>query len=172
MAQHSTPLSPYLDGASNPPKSKRVSANPRKIWIGAVLLAFLPSLSTTLASSIAINSNSAIEFGQGSQATVVCDSSITVAIGTEWSQVDTFFKASTITLGDLNTTSGACLGKTLTIKALSSSGSEIDLNGPSTSGNSLSLSVSSAGSTTATQVLNITGSVNSVEIARVTVETA
>lgn len=171
MAQHSTPLSAYLDGPAAPTKSKKPAKSSRKVWVGTLLLAFLPSLSTTFASSIAINSNSAIEFGQGQQATAVCDSSITVAIGTDWSPADAFFRASSITLGDLDTTSGHCLGKTLTVKALNSSGTEIDLNG-ATSGNALTLSVTTAGSTTATQALTISGSVNSVNIARVTIETA
>jgi hypothetical protein len=171
MARHSTPLSAYLDGPAAPIRAKKKVKNLRKLWIGALLLAFLPSLSTTFASSIAINNNAAIEFGQGSQATAVCDSSITVAIGTDWSQSNSFFKASSITLGDLDTTAGHCLGKTLTVKALNSSGDEIDLNGPE-SGNSLILSGFSAGTTSDTKVLSILGNVNSVDIARVTIETA
>jgi hypothetical protein len=171
MAHHSTPLSAYLDGPSVPAKAKKTVKNSRKMWIGALLLAFLPSLSTTFASSIAIGSPGPIEFGQGSQATAVCDSSILVAIGTEWSQNSSFFKATSITLGDLDTTSGHCLGKTLTVKALDSTGSEIDLNG-ATAGNALTLSGFSAGTDHDSKVLNISGTINSVDIARVTVETA
>lgn len=171
MSHNSTPLSAYLDGPTAPTKQKRISKNPRKMWIGALLLAFLPSLGTTFASSISINSDTAVEFGQGTQSTEVCDESITLAIGTEWSSASSFFRASTITLGDLDTTAGACLNKTITVKALNSSGTEIDLNG-ATTGNALTLPVSTAATATETRVLNIGGTINSVDIARITIETA
>jgi hypothetical protein len=166
MAHQSTPLSAYLDGPSTPIKAKKTAKNSRKMWVGALLLAFLPSLSTTFASSIAINSNAAIEFGQGSQATATCDNSITVQIGTTYDNGSSTFRATSITLGDVDTAS--CLNKTLTVKALN------------LSGNTLNLMVDGSAITyTPTQnngiqqvTLPITGTINSVDIARVTVETA
>ena len=172
MSHNSTPLSAYLDGPTAQTRQKRISKNPRKMWIGALLLALLPSLGTTFASSISINSDTAIEFGQGTQSTEVCDDAINIAIGTEWSSANSFFRATAITLSDLNTTSGNCFEKTLTVKALDSNGTEIDLNGAGTTGNALTLSVTTAGSATATEVLTISGDVNSVDLARVTIETA
>lgn len=172
MANKSTPLSSYLDAPVSQTNNVKRSGMKKKLWVGSLLLAFLPGLSTTLASSITINNSQSIEFGQGSQATAACDDSITVTIGTTWSQANSFFTASTLTLGDLNTTAGKCLNKTITVKALNSSGTEIDLNGAGTTGNALTHTVSSAGSATATQVLSVSGTVNSVDIARVTVETS
>ena len=171
MSRQSTPLSAYLDMSPEPTKAGKFPKNSRKIWVGALLLAFLPSLSTTFASSVTINNNSAIEFGQGSQATTVCDSSITVAIGTEWSQPDGFFKVSSLTLSDLDTTVGHCAGKTLMVSALDSNGNPLDLNGQS-AGNSLLINEFSSVSSTDTEVIQILGTINSVDIARVTIETA
>jgi hypothetical protein len=166
MAHHSTPLSAYLDGPSVPAKTKKTVKNSRKIWIGALLLAFLPSLSTTFASSIAINNNAAIEFGQGSQATTVCDNSITVQIGTTYDNASSSFRATSITLGDLDT--AACLNKTLTVKALDIAGNPLDLTGDGSA-----LTYQPTSDQGVQQVpLTITGTVNSVDIARVTVETA
>jgi hypothetical protein len=171
MPRQSTPLSAYLDTSPTPAKKRTTGKNSRKIWAGAVLLGFLPSLSTTFASSVTINNNSAIEFGQGSQTTSVCDSSIIVAIGTDWSQSDGFFRVSALTLSDLDTTPGACAGKVLTVNALDADGIPLDLNGASP-GNSLSISAFTSISTTDTEEISISGAINSVDVARVTIETA
>jgi hypothetical protein len=169
MSRQTTPLSAYIDGTDYITKPQKFKKNPGIMWIGAFLLALLPSLSTTFASSIAINGTNPIEFGQGSQATAVCDDSITVQIGTTYDNLSSTFKASAITLGDIDTS--ACLNKTLTVKALDTGGNPLDLNG---NGPEITY--------TPTQVsgpdgidevtLTITGTINSVDIARVTVETA
>jgi len=166
MAHHSTPLSAYLDGPSAPMKVKKTAKNTRKMWIGALLLAFLPSLSTTFASSIAINNNSAIEFGQGSQTASACDNSITVQIGTTFDNGSSIFRATSITLGDLDTS--ACLNKTLTVKALDVSGNTLDLK---VDGSAITY-VPTQDNGIQQVTLPITGTINSVDIARVTVETA
>ncbi len=169
MARHSTPLSAYLDGPTAPVKANNRAKNPRKLWIGALLLAFLPSLSTTFASSIAINTNNAIEFGQGSQATMVCDNSITVQIGTTYDNASSSFRATSITLGDLDT--AACLNKTLTIKALDAYGNTLDLKSDGSAITYMPTEVSGPGGIDQITV-PITGTINSIDIARVTVETA
>jgi hypothetical protein len=166
MAHQSTPLSAYLDGPSAPVKAKKTRKNQRKMWIGVLLLAFLPSLSTTFASSIAINSNTSIEFGQGSQATAACDNSITVQIGTTYDNGSSTFRATSITLGDLDT--AACLNKILTVKALDVTGNALDLK---VDGSAITYTPTQDNGVQQVTLL-ITGTINSVDVARVTVETA
>lgn len=169
MTRQSTPLSAYIDGTDYSLKTKKVKKNPRKMWVGALIIALLPSLSTTLASSIAINSDTSIEFGQGSQTTMVCDNSITVQIGTTFDNATSSFKASSITLGDLDTS--ACLNKTLTVKALDLAGSALDLKGDGTAITYTPTAISGVNGIDEV-TLNFNGATNSIDIARVTVETS
>lgn len=64
MANQSTPLAAYLDAPVSQAKNVKRSGMKKKLWVGSLLLAFLPGLSTTLASSITINNSESIEFGQ------------------------------------------------------------------------------------------------------------
>lgn len=91
------------------------------------LLLLIPSLGSTLAGSVTINGTSgsgAIEFGQGSQITVVCDSTIKTSLDEEWYAATSIFRVNTITVSGINNTSAlnattdnqGCGGKALTLK--------------------------------------------------------
>jgi hypothetical protein len=99
----------------------------KKALIGVALLLVLPYFGSTLAASVTINGTSGsggIEFGQGSQVTVVCDSTIKTSIDEDWYATSSIFRVKTITLTGINNTSSlnattdnqGCGGKALTLK--------------------------------------------------------
>ena len=99
----------------------------KKALIGIALLLVLPYFGSTLAASVTINGTSGsggIEFGQGSQVTVVCDSTIKTSIDEDWYATSSIFRVKTITLTGINNTSNlnattdnqGCGGKALTLK--------------------------------------------------------
>jgi len=99
----------------------------KKALIGVALLLVLPYFGSTLAASVTINGTSGsggIEFGQGSQVTVVCDSTIKTSIDEEWYATSSIFRVKTITLTGINNASAlnattdnqGCGGKALTLK--------------------------------------------------------
>jgi hypothetical protein len=99
----------------------------KKALIGVALLLVLPYFGSALAASVTINGTSGsggIEFGQGSQVTVVCDSTIKTSIDEEWYATSSIFRVKTITLTGINNASAlnattdnqGCGGKALTLK--------------------------------------------------------
>jgi len=99
----------------------------KKALIGIALLLILPYFGSTLAASVTINGTSGsggIEFGQGSQVTVVCDSTIKTSIDEDWYATSSIFRVKTITLTGINNASAlnattdnqGCGGKALTLK--------------------------------------------------------
>lgn len=106
-----------LDQAVEPSEKKK---SRKKLIVGIAMLGVIPVISSTLAASITLNGGSDIEFGQGNQAVVACDSAITV---TPISVFDTSnFELEKIKVSDVAST---CNGKTFTIIARDSSGTEI-----------------------------------------------
>ena len=170
----SSPLSAFLDEKNHPEKgTNKVRRNKKKALFAGLFL-LLPSLSTTLAGQITLGTG-AIEFGQGSQATAVCDTNITVDLQSTYDSASAIFEVSTITLGDLDTRAAGCEGETLSIKALNSAGTELDLNGSSSTGNALEYTVDDDPSgATETRVLPVdaAASVNSTAVARILIETS
>ena len=169
---YSSPLSSFLDSDSSEyvgPAPKR-KYKKKSLFIGLFLL--FPTLNSTFASQITIGSGG-IEFGQGSQTTSVCDTNITVNLQSTYDAASQVFEVSTVTLGDLDTRVGQCAGRVLTIKALNSSGTELDLNGNG-SGNALSYTVSGTSGQTETRTITLdaSASVDSTAVARVLVETS
>ena len=75
-----------------------------KVIAGAVLLLAIPLVATSLASQVTINGTEggAIEFGQGNQITLACDTSIQTSVGEIWSSSVTNFIIDTITLTNLD----------------------------------------------------------------------
>ena len=169
----SSPLSAFLDEKNHPEKgTNKVRRNKKKALFAGLFL-LLPSLSTTLAGQITLGTG-AIEFGQGSQATAVCDTNITVDLQSTYDSASAIFEVSTITLGDLDTRAAGCEGETLSIKALNSAGTELDLNGSSSTGNALEYEVVAPSGATETRVLPVDAeaSVNSTAVARILIETS
>jgi hypothetical protein len=94
---------------------------------GLVMIVLVSYIGTSLAASVTINgrggNGAAIEFAQGSQTTIVCDSSITTELDSSYSISDDYFKVDTITLSGVDTRSAptanasnsGCGGKKLTI---------------------------------------------------------
>ena len=113
------------------PLAGRVSSNfggsvnhrTKKIIAGLLIATIGPLVATTLAASVSLNSGNNLEFGQGSQAAVACDSAITSAITESWSSGSTVFRVATIVLSTLDTT--ACTGKNLKISLLGTSGTAL-----------------------------------------------
>ena len=167
-----SPLADYFEGhtsAKKPLKFRTVAI------AGAIALSISPIAGTVLAADITTGVQD-VEFGQGSLAARQCDDIVTIALTTGWYATGSYFRVNQIDLGDVNLTN--CTGKTLTVSAYSSSGTQLDLT--SASGLSLSYPVQSASvsapvtgtSSSATVPLTVDGLVNSVDVERVTVQTA
>ena len=175
-----------------------VNHRSKKIIAGFLIATIGPLVATTLAASVTIGTGS-LEFGQGSQAAVACDTAITTAITETWYNTSTIFEVATIVLSDLNTAAGAgvsnagCGGKILKVSLLGSSGTALTIgssgtatsasvtlaatgvNGAQTiASNGVTASLASAGAT-ATLTLTIpTASIHldAASVYRVTVETS
>ena len=134
------------------PLAGRVSSNfggsvnhrTKKIIAGVLIATLGPLVATTLAASVTIGDGNNLEFGQGSQAAVACDTTITTAITETWYETTTVFQVATIVLSGLDTRAGVgvsnagCGGKTLKVSLLGSTGT--------------SLTIGSSGTTTSTSV--------------------
>jgi hypothetical protein len=101
---------------------KRGLGKGAKVAIGLALLIIVPAVATTLAGTIAINSDSDIAFGQGVVQAVACDSEITLTPTT--SVVNAAgagsFKVRTIVLSGI---ADACSGKTFKVQAFGNASS-------------------------------------------------
>lgn len=188
----STPLS----GRVGPNFGGSVSNKTKKIIAGLLFATVGPLIATTLAASLTIGTGT-LEFGQGSQAAVACDTAITTAITETWlnSSPGPFFRVATIALSGLNTASGAgvsdagCGGKTLKISLLGSTGTALAIgdtvtatsasvtlaspgvNGAQTiTGSGITASLASAGAT-ATLTLTVPANLDASTVYRVTIET-
>ena len=103
----------------------------RRAVVGALLILFIPYIASSLAATITISGRSAggaVEFAQGSQVTVVCDTTILTSLDEQWYETTTVFRVATINVtGILNTDSqtattnnAGCGGKTMTVKLFAS----------------------------------------------------
>lgn len=92
------------DFASTP----RTRFKPRMLF-GAIFLLAIPLVATTFAAQVTISGTQggAIEFGQGNQAAVACDTSIQTSVGEIWSSAQTNFIVDTVTLMNLDVNSGS-----------------------------------------------------------------
>jgi hypothetical protein len=105
------------------------SRHKNKIIIGAALAGVVPFLVSTFAASVTVGSG-ALEFGQGSQQAIACDSNVFAAISEEWHSAPTpqdtsagFFRVRGVTVSNLDLTS--CRGKKLRIRLISTVGAEL-----------------------------------------------
>jgi hypothetical protein len=102
-----------------------------KIIFGVAVMSFFPFLLSTFAASVTVG-NGALEFGQGSQQAIACDSKIYIAMGEEWhanpsptDSSDGFFRVRTATISNLNIES--CSGKKLRLRLIDGTSAEIVL---------------------------------------------
>ena len=137
------------------PLAGRVSSNfggsvnhrTKKIIAGVLIATLGPLVATTLAASVTIGDGNNLEFGQGSQAAVACDTTITTAITETWYETSTVFQVTTIVLSGLDTRAGVgvsnagCGGKTLKVSLLGSTGTSLTIG---SSGTTTSASVTLA----------------------------
>jgi hypothetical protein len=77
----------------------------RRVMVGIAMLLGGPIITTSLAATLTINGtgNNAVEFGQGSQVAIGCDTSINTAITEVWDSATTRFKVESIVLTNLDT---------------------------------------------------------------------
>lgn len=136
----------------------------KRAFIGVAMLLVIPYIGSSLAATVTINGASGsggIEFGQGTQVTVVCDDTIKTSIDEEWYASSSIFRVKTITLtginnaSDLNATTAnqGCGGKSLTLK-LYATNTIVDI-GTTTGENSAAFTVPAAG--TSSGSVSITG---------------
>lgn len=99
----------------NSPKPARRKAS-ALLGVGALLVAGISLLGTTLASSVTIGTGT-VTFGQGTVQATACDSSITVTPAASFANASGTgsFKLGSITIGDID--ASACADKTFIIKA-------------------------------------------------------
>lgn len=125
-----SPLTSHMGSNFGGKKVKR-----KRVFIGAALLISLPYIGSTLAASVTINSGIATEFGQGSQPTIACDTSIDTSISQTWYQTSTYFRVATISLSNLKNTdntsaptlNGGCGLKKIKLQLLNSSGTALTI---------------------------------------------
>jgi hypothetical protein len=166
-----------------------VNHRSKKIIAGFLIATIGPLVATTLAASVTIGNGGNLEFGQGSQAAVACDSVITTSITETWYEAGTFFRVATMSLTGLDTT--ACTGKYFKLSLLGSTGTALtvgsaaetsitvkltDVSGSQATGSTLAGSTASL-STTGTNntllvTLNAAVYLNASTVYRVTVETS
>ncbi|MCX6428945.1 MAG: hypothetical protein NT152_05125 [Actinobacteria bacterium] len=108
-------------------KPNSVRLKPTKLVLGSIILAAVLGLGSTLAANININSGP-VEFGQGVAQTTACDGAITITPSSAFDNTATpspeptpstatgVFNLKSISVSDIDVTSGDCSGKTFTIK--------------------------------------------------------
>lgn len=141
----------------------------RRVLIGIAFLLGGPIISTSLAATLTINGtgNAAVEFGQGSQVAIGCDTSINTAITEAWDTATARFKVESIVLTNLDNrqtdtttvvNNQGCGGKALKISLIDTSTSIMTIGTVANSSVTFVLPASSASftrigdSTTATSV--------------------
>lgn len=182
MARRTLVLDQPVEAVETTKKKSR-----KGIYIGIAILALVPVIGSTYAASIAVNSGSAIEFGQGQNAVTACDSSITITPTSTFTpgtnNADGTFSLDTVVLGGVDTS--ACNGKTFKLVARDSSGAAIT-NGTITfkldssvttsgaAGIATSPSISGATGNVASSAVTLdpSASISSTALARFTIETS
>ncbi len=94
-------------------------------------MGLIPFVMSTFAASVTVG-NGALEFGQGSQQAIACDSKIYIAMGEEWHAQPTdldasagFFRVRAVTVSNLDLQ--ACAGKKLRIRLIDGTSQEISI---------------------------------------------
>jgi hypothetical protein len=122
----------------NSPLSGRVTSrfggsgrHRNKILVGIATAAVVPFLLSTFAASVTVGSGQ-LDFGQGSQQAIACDSQVYVALNQEWHSAPTatdatagFFRVRSVTISNLDLV--ACKNTKLRIRLIDATGHEIQL---------------------------------------------
>lgn len=108
-----------------------VGRHKSKLIFGTALLALVPVMISTFAASVTVGSG-ALEFGQGSQQAIACDSNVFVAIGEEWHGAPTpedssagFFRVRTVTVSNVNLET--CTDKRLRVRLIDGTSHELQI---------------------------------------------
>ena len=108
-----------LGSDDEPVKKKKGNTRNLKIALGLAAVILIPTIGSTLAGSITVNTSGAVEFGQGiSQAAACGNLTLTPAAGFVNADGAGSFKLNTVTLSAIPST---CTTKTFTIKAYGAS---------------------------------------------------
>ena len=99
--------------------------------LGVAVMGFIPFLMSTFAASVTVG-NGALEFGQGSQQAIACDSKIYIAMGEEWHGAPAandpsagYFRVRAVTVSNLDLE--ACAGKKLRVRLIDGTSQEIGI---------------------------------------------
>jgi hypothetical protein len=158
--------------AKSPLEHSFVNKGSKKFSKPVLIIALLGVLGLgggVLAASITINSGGTIEFGQGTVATIACDTDVTLAPTSTYVSGSSTFLVSSVEIRNIDQRQGTnagnngCNGKTLTVKVLNSSGTVLG---------SIATVVPSAtaASATITVTPTPTASVIASDVARLTLE--
>ena len=109
-----------LGSDDEPVKKKKNNTRNLKIALGLAAVILIPTIGSTLAGSITVNSGT-VEFGQGTTNTAACDSSINITPVSSYTSSGSFALTS-ISVGSLETT---CNNKYLKIKVIDSSNAAV-----------------------------------------------
>lgn len=110
-----------LDSDDEPVKKKKSNTRNLKIALGLAAVILIPTIGSTLATTITIGSANSLEFGQGTTSTAACDSEITITpVSTYYSTGS--FGLTAISVADL---SSSCTDKYLKIKVINSSNAAV-----------------------------------------------
>lgn len=134
-SKRKSPLSSRIGSRFGGGRKKR-----KKIVAGVALLLFIPYIGSTLAATVTLNSDKALEFGQGALSAIACDTDIRTAISETWYNSGPYFRVSTIALTNLNNTdntsspsqNSGCGNKKLKIQLLDSNGDPLTIGTSST----------------------------------------
>lgn len=125
MTLHSPLSGPVNSGFGGGKKYKS------KIIFGVAVMGFVPFLMSTFAASVTVG-NGALEFGQGSQQAIACDSKIYIAMGEEWHGQPIegdpsagFFRVRAVTVSNLDLQN--CAGKKLRVRLIDGASQEIGI---------------------------------------------
>jgi hypothetical protein len=160
-----SPLTKHLGGRFGGKQQKR-----KRVYIVIALLLVVPYVGSTLAASVTITgtgSTTAIEFGQGNQVAITCDTTITSTINEGWYATGNTFTVSTIALSGIDVRTNlssvanndGCGAKLMTVKLFSgAAGSATPAVIGSSSATSVTFTVPTAtGSVTVSGSTGITG---------------
>jgi hypothetical protein len=147
----------------------------RRIIFGILLLVCGPIISTTLATTLTItgtNGRTAVEFGQGSQVAVGCDTTINTAVTEVWETTTTRFRVEKIVLSGLNLTTvdtatvndAGCGNKDLKISVVDTATGQL-LIGNGDTGTAVTIAFGTNAATGARTTQNILGGTIAVDIA-------
>jgi hypothetical protein len=146
-------LNLYTDEDSGVASEKKKRSRSPKIILGLCVLLAIPVIGTTFASTVTINTNHAVDFGQGQAGAIACDPQIQLSPGAAFTP--TGWKLETVTITGINTTSTAggdgstgCATDSLSLTAYASDTSTIP-------GTTVSFTLPASG-TTATNLVGAT----------------